>query len=88
MNKEWPTKAQDIQAAQTIMEGYANETNSETLGMFELVVDQDKKRMDFRLSSWVIALASHFKAKYGEDQGDAITRLVLTHCITRNETIH
>lgn len=88
MNKEWPTKSQDIRAAQAIMEEYANETNSETLGMFELVVDQEKKRMDFKLSSWVVAIASHFKSKYGEEKGDSITRLVLTYCITRNETIH
>ena len=88
MNKNWPTREKDIYTAQRIMEEYANEQNSDSLGLFELVVNQEEKRMDFRLSSWVLTLAEHFKSLYGASQGDFVTRRVISHCITKGETLH
>ncbi|WP_019216389.1 hypothetical protein [Legionella tunisiensis] len=88
MNKNWPTREKDIHAAQRIMEEYANEQNSDSLGLFELVVNQEEKRMDFRLSSWVLTLAEHFKSLYGASQGDFVTRQVISYCITKGETLH
>ena len=88
MNKNWPTKDRDMNTAQRIMEEYANENNSDSLGLFEIVVNQEEKRMDFRLSSWVLALAEHFKSLYGASQGDFVTRQVISSCITKGETLH
>lgn len=88
MNENWPTKDKDMDVAQRIMEEYANEQNSESLGLFELIVDQEAKRMDFRLSSWVQILAQHFKSLYGANQGDFVTRQVISRCITNGQTLH
>lgn len=88
MNKDWPTKDKDMHTAQRIMEEYANEQNSDSLGLFEVVVNQEEKRMDFRLSSWVMVLAEHFKLLYGASRGDFVTRQVISYCITKGETLH
>ncbi|WP_028387762.1 hypothetical protein [Legionella fairfieldensis] len=88
MNKNWPTKAKDMNIALRIMEEYANEQNTDSLGLFEIVVNQAEKRMDFRLSSWVMILAEHFKSLYGASKGDFITRQIISSCITNGETLH
>ncbi|MBA2657923.1 MAG: hypothetical protein H0U70_13215 [Tatlockia sp.] len=88
MNNNWPTKDKDIGIAQRIMEKYAIEQNTDSLGLFEVVVNQKKKRMDFQLSSWVKMLAAHFKTVYGANKGDTVTRQVISHCITKGETLH
>lgn len=88
MNKNWPTKARDMHVAQRIMEEFAKDQNSESLGLFEIVVNQEKKRMDFRLSTWVQTLAEHFKSLYGANQGDYVTRQVISRCIVNGQTLH
>lgn len=88
MKENWPTKDKDIYAAQCIMEEYATQQETDSLGLFELVVNQEEKRMDFRLSAWVFMLAEHFKTIYGNTQGDFVTRRVLSYCIVRGETLH
>lgn len=88
MNKDWPTKAKDMHVAQLIMEEYANAQNSESLGLFELVVDTIEKRMNFRMSNWVLVLAQHFNSTYGASQGDFITRQVITNCMVQGQTLH
>lgn len=88
MNRDWPTKEKDITIAKQIMEEYATSQNTDSLGLFELVVNLEEKRMDFHLCSWVIALATHFKTLYGASQGDFVTRQVITRCITDGQTIH
>lgn len=88
MNKNWPTKEKDLRIAQLIMENYANKQNTEALGLFELVVNQNEKRMNFRLSNWVVALAQQFNEMYGASQGDYITRLVISNCMVQGQTLH
>lgn len=88
MNQNWPTRDKDLQTARVIMEEYANEREAESLGLFEIVVNQIEKRMDYRLSGWVILLAKHFASLYGASQGDFVTRQVITRCITQGETLH
>lgn len=88
MKKNWPTKDRDMHIAQQIMEQYAQEQNSNNLGLFELVVNQEEKRMNYRLSSWVLMLAEHFKSIYGENQGDFVTRQVITRCLINGQTLH
>jgi hypothetical protein len=88
MNRSWPTKAKDLFVAEQIMEEYANMHKSESLGLFELFVNQEEKRMNFRLSNWVLTLAEHFKSIYGASQGELITRKVISSCITNGQTLH
>ena len=88
MKKNWPTQEKDMTIAQLIIEQYANETDSDSLGLFELVVDQKEKRMNFQLATWVVILANQFKALYGAEKGDLITRQVISRCLTGAETIH
>ncbi|AHE66585.1 MULTISPECIES: hypothetical protein [Legionella] len=88
MDKDWPTKDKDMHIAQLIMEEYAKEQDSNSLGLFELVVNQDEKRMNFRLANWVLAIAQQFNSMYGANRGDYITRQVISRCITQGQTIH
>jgi hypothetical protein len=88
MNQNWPTRDKDLQVARTIMEEYANERESDSLGLFEIKVDKVGKRMNFCLSGWVILLAKHFTSIYGADQGDFVTRQVIGCCIIQGQTVH
>lgn len=88
MKPNWPTKDKDMHIAQLIMEEYAKENDTDTLGLFELVVDAEEKKMDYQLSNWVIALAEHFTSLYGANQGDYITRQVISKYITQEQTVH
>lgn len=88
MSQNWPTRDKDLQTARYIMEEYANERESDSLGLFEIVVDQVEKRMDYRLSGWVILLAKHFASIYGASQGDFVTRQIITRCIVQGQTLH
>ena len=88
MKDDWPTREYDIYMASCILEDYIEDSESGNLGLFELVVNQEEKRMDFRLSAWVLALAEHFREKYGPHQGDNVTRRIISHCLIEGETIH
>lgn len=88
MNQNWPTRDKDLQAARIIMEEYANQRESDSLGLFEIEVDKVEKRMNFCLSGWVILLAKHFASIYGASQGDFVTRQVISCCITEGQTVH
>lgn len=88
MSESWTTREKDLQDARLIMEEYASDRNTESLGLFEIVVDQIEKRMNFCLSGWVVNLAKHFTSIYGASQGDFITRQVISGCITQGQTLH
>ncbi len=88
MDKSWPTKERDVHTAKLIMEEYAKDQESESLGLFELVVDQNEKRMNFRLANWVLALAQHFNSIYGVTHGDYVTRQIVSRCIIQGKTLH
>lgn len=88
MNQDWPTKNQDILMAKQILETYAEKVKTESLGIFELVVDQKAKRMDYQLAQWVQYIASHFKLTYGQEKGDFITGQVISYWLTEGQTIH
>lgn len=88
MSENWPTREEDLKVARVIMEEYANERESNSLGLFEIVVDQMEKKMNFRLSGWVLMLAKHYVSTYGASQGDFVTRQVISRCITQDATLH
>lgn len=88
MDQDWPTKTKDMYAARLIMEEYARDKESDVLGLLEIVVNPAEKKMDYCVSGWVIEIAKHFTAKYGADQGDFITRQVISSCIVQGHTLH
>lgn len=88
MTEKWTTKDHDMHIAQTIMEEYAHKKQVEVLGLFEVVVDQQQKKMDFRIANWVFALAEQFNHLYGAQQGDFVTRQVITSCMRQDQTLH
>lgn len=88
VNDQWPTQSQDMIAAQRIMEEYAKAHDTNALGLFEIIVMEQEKRMDFRLSHWVVEIATHFAQTYGPDQGDFVTRQIISRCIRQSETVH
>lgn len=87
MKDEWPTKEKDIHTAHKIMDEYAK-TNNNEVGLFELVLDKEAKRMDYRIADWVTRLAKHFYAVYGIIQGDFITRQIISNCLINGQTLH
>lgn len=88
MSKEWLTKTKDLLVAQSIMEQYASSKKAEALGLLDLVLNVREKKLDFQLADWVHDLALTFNEMYGADQGDFVTRLVLSICITQGQTLH
>lgn len=88
MNQNWPTRDNDLQTARVIMEEYASDRDSDSLGLFEIEVDSIEKRMNFCLSGWVVILAKHFNSMYGVSKGNFVTRQVITQCITQGQTLH
>lgn len=86
-NKKWPTRETDMEIANMIMEEYANDENN-TLGLFELVVDEQQKKMNFQIADWVDILTQQFSVMYGPNQGDYVVRRVLSDCIRHGQTIH
>lgn len=88
MSQSWPTRDLDLQAAQVIMEEYANRRESKVLGLFEIEVNEHEKRMNYCLSGWVVLIAKHFVELYGDIQGDYVTRQVISTCIVRDHTLH
>lgn len=88
MSNRWPTQHKDLIIAERIMESYASEIDSDALGLFELVFDVENKQLDFRLSTWVLAMATQFKSMYGDEQGEFVTRQIVSRCMTQGQTIH
>lgn len=88
MDLKWSTKKQDMQVARLIIDEYADEKGTETLGLFELVVNSGKEQRNLRLSGWVVALSDYFQSTYGNEYGDFVTKMVISKCITNGQTIH
>ncbi len=88
MKKKWATQTKDMLIAQLIMEEYAQKKQLDELGLFELVVNTQEKRMNFRLANWVIALVERFNAMYGADQGHFVARQILSSCMIEGKILH
>lgn len=88
MSKKWPTKIKDLHLAQVIMEEFATKEQTESLGLLELVVNETEKRMNFRISQWVLVIAERFNELYGPSHGEFVTRQVITRCMTSGQTLH
>ncbi|HBB53499.1 MAG TPA: hypothetical protein DCZ80_06320 [Legionellales bacterium] len=86
----WPTKHKDLKVAKSFIDGYAQYVGrqSEGVGLFEVVADIAKKSLELKLSPWVIAMTLHFQKIYGNEQGEVISRKILSLYFTQGQTIH
>lgn len=88
MDLKWSTKKNDMQVARLIIDEYADDKGTETLGLFELVVGSSKPQRNLRLSGWVVALSDYFQSTYGSKYGDFVTKMVISKCISNGQTMH
>lgn len=88
MQTNWPTKEKDLEVAENIIKEYTRSHDSEVLGIFEVTVSHDKEAPEVRLADWVITLTDYFQEKYGVDQGNFVTKMVISRCITHGNTVH
>lgn len=86
-HNEWPTKENDLKAASAIMMKYQELNDAQSLGLFEVAVNEGKDP-DVRLSEWVIEMVDYFQEQYGAEQGEFVTRLVVGKYLTAGHTIH
>lgn len=87
MRKSWLTKESDLKVAINIIKKHLEQTQAETLGLFEISI-YDEDNLDIHLSEWVLELTEYFYILYGKEQGDFVTQMVLSKCLTDGHTIH
>lgn len=88
MHMNWTTKEKDLEVAENIIEEYSKGHGRETLGIFEIVVSQDKEIPDVRLADWVVTIRDYFQEKYGVEQGQFVTQMIISRCIVHGNTVH
>ena len=88
MSQEWSTEESDLHSAALIIDSHADNPEGQPLGLFEMVVSNKTEALDLRLSNWVLALSQHFSDLYGDEQGDFVTRKIVSRCLTSGETVH
>ena len=90
MPRNWMTKNGDLRVAADIIKKYLGTQQSNgSLGLFEITLsDGDEDTPDIRLSEWVVEMAEYFYQLYGKEQGDFVTQMVLSKCLTSGHTIH
>ena len=86
--QDWPTKARDMKLARQMIEAYAQKQGQEMIGLFEFVLTPGRKSFDIQLSPWIIALTLQFQDIYGTEQGQWVSRKVLSLCIRQGHTLH
>lgn len=88
MQSKWLTKEKDLEAAKNIIEEYVRIHEGDTLGIFEVTVRENKEAPDVHLAEWVVNIADYFQEKYGPEQGDFVTKMVISRCLTQGNVIH
>jgi len=85
---DWPTEANDWQTAQNILEKYLELNGGEPLGIIDVVVTPDEERVDYEVSTWIKELTAIYCQQYGREQGEVVTKRVVSRCLTLGHTIH
>ena len=85
MSIQWDTQEYDLNIARKIIEKYA--ADREEVGLLQCVFNVKKKSLSYELADWIPMLAKEFMDEYGAEQGDFITRKVITYFITIGETM-
>lgn len=85
--QQWPTKETDLKAASAIIAKYLDLHETNSLGLFE-VTPNGANEPGVRLAEWVIEMVDYFKEQYGEEQGEWVSRLVVSKYLTMGHRIH
>lgn len=89
MNKDWPTKQQDMNVAVSIFNEYAKRNEGEPLGFLEVVMYKDEdKKVELKMPKWILEIQNFFRNQYGYEHGHAITSKVLTRFLLKDEVVH
>lgn len=86
MLPKWTTEASDWKIAQSVIEKHSVMNGGEPLGIVDVVVSDDE--IGYEVSNWIKELTDIFCQKYGRQQGEVITKLIVSRCMTRGHTIH
>lgn len=87
--QDWPTKYKDLGILKFYLETYqvfSGNENKQTL--FEWHLDSNQKNFQMILSPWMQAMILHFMDLYGVEQGEHISRKLLTYCLTQGQVLH
>ena len=87
MNEQWPTQHRDLQIAAHIIQRHIHMNRGEPLGLFE-VKTGEQEDFDFTLSDWVVELIDCFSELYGDEQGDFVTKMIVSQCLSQYHTLH
>ena len=87
MTAPWPTEQQDLATAAEIIQRYMQRNDGRPLGLFEIELKKGEKP-NVRLSYWIMELAECFYRQYGRQQGDFVTKMVVSKCLKQGETVH
>ncbi len=83
---QWDTKEYDLSIARKVIENYANDHKE--IGLLQCVFNASKKSLSYELADWIPLIAKEFMDEYGAEQGDFITRKVISYLITNGDTVH
>jgi len=87
MSDIWPTRNYDLDTAADIIRKHIALTGDQTLGIFEVNMDGEDDQ-DVKIADWILELAECFYQLYGREQGDFVTKMVVSQCITNGHSIH
>lgn len=88
MIESWPTRSQDLMTAERVLSYFIDLEAAMKLHIFELAIDIQQKKMNFVLAPWVMALAAQYASIYGAEQGELITRRVISFYMRDSQTLH
>ena len=87
--QDWPTKYKDLSILKFYLETYqvfSGNKNSQSL--FEWRLTPNQKNFQITLSPWLQAMILHFMDLYGVEQGEFISRRLVSYCLTQGQTFH
>ena len=85
--QSWPTKEQDMQVAQYIIDKYVELNGGKDLEVLECTVD-DCLEIQFSQPEWVVELIDTFQDKYGFEHGKEVALKIISNCMIKDATVH
>ena len=88
MQDNWITEQDDLSIATDIIEKHINLLDvDEHLPMPKIIARLDNA-LEYVTPDWMLEIAETFDDRYGLQQGDFVTRRVLTHFLLNGRVIH
>jgi len=89
MIDDWPTRKQDMEAAQMIIDRYERLNDGEPLNLLNVSMnEQNDEPVDVAVPDWIVELMTYFRDQYGYEHGHAVTSRIITQYLLKQETIH